>query len=164
MATFRSLILATAALLVLAACSPSSEAGRYVEVQGGGFLFNYRMAEVTAGFNVKTLKKLPNNGLLEASFENPAGGEPLIVRQPASASAEQYSFMSPPITGVVKDKEYEVILRVRDAGGKELQRIEMAFVSEVDGSVMPEKPLTVGPGYTRPDQIAPPTVTFPPQQ
>lgn len=155
-AKFRGAAIALAAALALAACSPSGQ-GKYLEVERGGFLFDYQLGQVTAGFTAKPLKRLPDGATLEASFENPAGGDALIVRQPMSASAEEYSFMSPPITGVVKDKEYEVILRVRDAEGNELQRIEMAFASEMDSSVLPQ----TGPA---PPKIAPPTVTFPPQQ
>ena len=157
MATFRSMLVALVAVLALAACAPSSK-GKYMEVERGGFLFDYQLGQVTAGFTAKSLKKLPEGATLEASFENPAGGDALIVRQPMSASAEEYSFMSPPITGVVKDKEYEVILRVRDGEGNELQRIEMAFTSEMDGSVVPQTPNQATP------KIAPPTVTFPSQQ
>jgi len=152
MTTFRGVIVAIASVLLLAACSESK--GRYVEVERGGFLFDYQLAEVKAGFIAKSLKALPQGGMLEASFEDPTGGPALVVSQPASG-ANEYNFVSPPIKGLVKDKDYEVVLRVRDAQGNEVQRIEMAFASEQDGSVL-------DPNSAVP-KIPPPTVAFPPQ-
>lgn len=150
---FRGIIVAVISALLLTACSESK--GRFVEVERGGFLFDYQLAEVKAGFIAKTLKPLPDGGMLEASFEDPTGGAAYIVRQPATG-AEEYNFVSPPIKGLVKDKDYEVILRVRDAQGNELQRIEMAFASDTDGSVLSEP-------NSAPPKIPPPTVAFPPQ-
>lgn len=153
MTTVRSVLVVIAAMLLLAGCSESK--GKYVEIERGGFLFDYQLAQVKAGFTAKTLRELPAGGTLEASFENPAGGDALIVQLPVSGASE-YDFLSPPITGVVKDKEYEVTLFVRDSGGREVQRIEMAFASEMDGSVMP-------PSNSAVPRIPPPTVAFPPQ-
>lgn len=149
----RGVIVTIVAALLLAACSESK--GRFVDVERGGFLFDYQLAEVKAGFIAKTLKPLPDGGTLEASFEDPTGGAAFVVRQPATGATE-YNFVSPPIKGLVKDKDYEVVLRVRDAQGNEVQRIEMAFASDTDGSVLSE-PNTAAP------RIPPPTVAFPPQ-
>lgn len=153
MVTLRGVLVSIAAVFLLAGCSESK--GKYVEIERGGFLFDYQLAQVKAGFTAKTLKSLPQGGILEASFENPAGGEALIVKLPVSGASE-YDFLSPPITGVVKDKEYEVTLRVRNSRGDEVQRIEMAFASEMDGSTMPSS-------NSAAPRIPPPTVAFPPQ-
>jgi hypothetical protein len=151
MQTFRSAIVAIVSIFLLAGCSESK--GRFVEVERGGFLFDYQLAEVKAGFIAKTLKPLPQGATLEASFEDPTGGPALVVRQPASGVTE-YNFVSPPIKGLVKDKDYGVILRVRDAQGNEVQRIEMAFASDTNG--LPAANSAV-------PAIPPPTVAFPPQ-
>lgn len=156
MTMFRGLVLAVASLLLLAGCSETK--GKYVEVERGGFLFDYQLAEVKAGFIAKTLRPPPQGATLEASFQDPTGGEPLIVTQPATG-ADEYNFVSPPIKGLVKDKDYEVILRVRDAQGNEVQRIEMAFASDQDGTDGGAQPAS----SSAVPRIPPPTVAFPPQ-
>jgi hypothetical protein len=140
----RNLLLA--ATLLLAACSDDG-AGPYIEVQGGGFIFNYRAAETTAGLVARPLKPVPADAVLEARFENPAGGEAIVLSQPTSAAQQKYDFTTPPLHGVIKDRPYRVAVRLLGADGAELQKIELTFRSNVDQSVMPERPLTVGPGY-----------------
>ena len=43
---------------------------------------------------------------------------------------------------------YQVTIRLLDKDGKELQRIERPYKSNLDQAILPEKPLVVGPGYT----------------
>ena len=63
--------IAALALVSLSACS--EESGDYVKVGGGGFIFNYRIAEATAGVVAEPQRTLPDGGKLEATFDNPAG-------------------------------------------------------------------------------------------
>ena len=142
-------------LAAAAGCSSQDDKSPYVEMRGGGFIFNYRIAEATEGFFVVVLRPLPGGATLEASFENPAGGEAILVTAPASANRDKFDFITPPLKGIVADKEYRVALRVLAADGKELQRIEKKFHSQVDQSILPEKPLTIGPGYTKNPDLAP---------
>jgi hypothetical protein len=57
-------------------------------------------------------------------------------------------FRTPALHGIVKDKDYATVLRVVSADGKELARYTHAFRTDVDQSVLPDKPLVIGPGYT----------------
>ena len=59
-----------------------------------------------------------------------------------------------------KDKPYLVIVVLKGVGGEELQRIEKTFVSELDQSVLPDRPLAIGPGYQK--NIDASTAPFPP--
>ena len=143
------------AVLTVAACS--SEFGPYIELRGGGFLFNYRIAEATAGLVVVPLRTLPEGSAIETSFENPAGGPPIVLSEKVSPKQTKFDFTTPPLTGIKADKDYAVTVRLVDAGGKELQRIDKMFRSQLDQSVLPPKPLTIGPGYTRNPELAPDT-------
>jgi hypothetical protein len=136
------------ALAGLAACS-SEESGPFIAIDGGGFVFNYRIAEATEGIVVGARRTLPEGGRIEVTFEDPAGGAPIVVSDPVKPKLPRYDFTTPPLTGIVKDKDYLVTARLFDAGGKEVEKVEKMLRSELDQSVLPAKPLTIGPGYTR---------------
>lgn len=142
-----ALLLLTTATLT-ASCDGEPEDGPYVEYAGGGFVFNYRIAEATYGFVVKRVREIPAGTVLEAQFENPAGGDPLTERQTAREGALQYRFQSPPVSGVKADRDYRIELRLLDpASGALLASYDYAIRSQLDQSVLPDQPLTVGPGY-----------------
>jgi hypothetical protein len=91
---------------------------------------------------------LPRDSLLIAEFEDPAGGPPISLREPAVEGRLRYSFRSPPLKGIKKDVPYMVAVTLRESeGGKVLARVERAYKSQVDQSIMPKKPLVLGPGY-----------------
>ena len=136
------------ALTLLAACGDDPRRP-WIRIDGGGFIFNYRIAEAFYGVSVKPMRRLPEGTVLEAEFQDPAGGPPHIVRETVAAPQLGYSLSSPPVKGVVAGRDYRVVVRVREAKtGHELARIEQSFRSDLDQSILPEKPLTVGPGYT----------------
>lgn len=131
------------------------DAGRgdapYLAVAGGGFVFNYRIAEVTYGLVARVDRTIPAGTRIVTAFENPAGGAPLVTEQVARAGLAKLILHSPPVTGVVAGRPYGVTVRLVDpADGAEIGRLETSFTSNVDQSLMPSAPLTVGPGYQRP--------------
>jgi hypothetical protein len=131
----------------LVACSEGGD-GPYLEFLGGGFVFNYRLAEAEYGFVVKRLRRMPDGAILEARFENPAGGEPFVLREPAAWDRLEYVFRSPPVHGVKVGRDYRVEVRLIDgASGRALASYARTFRSDVDQSVLPERPPVVGPGY-----------------
>jgi len=136
------------ALLALAGCEADPSAP-YLAVEGGGFVFNYRIAEVRYGIVVKPVRALPEGATIEARFENPSGGAPLVVSRKPRPSDRRVHLESGPVAGVVKDEPYAVAVVLKDAAGTPLQTIEKEFRSNIDGALMPERPLTVGPGYQR---------------
>jgi hypothetical protein len=122
----------------------------YLQILGGGFMFNYRVAEVYYGFSAMVVRPLPTGSIIEASFEDPAGGADHVVRQRVGTHTERYSLRSPPVRGVEKGKSYQVAIRVMDREERELLwQHELAFRSQISDRIVPDKPLTVGPGYHR---------------
>lgn len=122
----------------------------WLEIAGSGFLFNYRIAEVSYGFTAFVVRPLPTGSIIEAGFEDPAGGPDLLVRQRVGTGTARYGFQSPPVRGVRADTPYRVSVRILDREETtELWRHEFTVASQLDDDVMPERPLTVGPGYAR---------------
>jgi len=146
-----TLALALAGVLALAGCDDDSATGDapYLEITGGGFVFNYRVADAYYGFVARPLRRLPAGGRLEASFEDPAGGAAHVEQQPVGENVLRYSFRSPPLRGIKADRPYEVELRLIAADGSVLQTAHKSFTSQLDQDVNPEQPLTVGPGYQK---------------
>ena len=142
-------VLAFLALLA-AGCSPDDPNAPYLEVAGGGFIFNYRIGEAHYGLVLAQKRALPDGAIIEAILENPDGGEPYRLRQVLRGPSRRIVFDSPPVRGVVKDRPYKVTVRVLDEeGAAELQRIETSLTSNLDQTVLPDRPLTLGPGYRR---------------
>ena len=139
-------IFGVAALLALGACSDD---GTYVVVSGGGIIFNYRIAEATAGIVAEVARPLPEGGFVEASFENPAGGADIVESKPVTPDRRRFSFVTPPLTGIKADTDYRVVVRVLDANREPVQTVTTSVHSDLDQSILPEAPLTVGPGYAR---------------
>ncbi len=154
--TLRTVLVASAALLVplfalgwLTREDPAEKP--YLKVVGGGFMFNYRIADVYYGFTAVVQRPLPTGTIIEASFEDPGGGTPHVVRERVGgAEATQYSMRSPNVRGVEAGKPYHVAIRVMDREEKGLiWSHEMQFTSQISDSVVPDQPLTIGPGYAR---------------
>jgi hypothetical protein len=146
-------ILATA--LALGGCRDSGE-GDYLTVAGKIFVFNYRIAQATYHLTLTKVRRVPDGVVLETTFENPAGGEPFVVRQQVWPAVEKIGIDSPPVKCVKAGRAYKVTIRLEDAAGKVLQTIDRTMISDTDQSVMPDKPLVVGPFYDpNPDKDKP---------
>jgi hypothetical protein len=140
------ILMALAAAAIMAACDDTSKP--YVEIEGGGFIFNYRIAEAFYGVSLRPMRRLETGTVLEAEFENPAGGKPYVVRETVEGARLSYMLRTPGLTGIEKDRPYRVEVRVLAGDGRLLASYERTFKSDLDQSVLPEKPLTIGPGYT----------------
>jgi hypothetical protein len=138
--------LATA--LALAALTGCEEPERpAIVIEGGGFIFNYRVADVTYGVAVRPQRKLEAGATLEAEFEDPAGGTPVTVTQAIVARQLSYALQSPPVSGVKAGRPYRVVVRLRSPTGAQLASAEKFLTSDLDQDIMPSTPLTQGPGY-----------------
>ena len=146
MTSIRILAGAIALALFAASCNQN---GDYLAVAGGGFMFNYRIAEASYGIALKPMRELPADGIIEASFENPAGGAPITMSKAGPFNPTRIAFDTPPVTGVVKKHPYKVTVVLKDGAGQTLQTLEKSFASDLDQSVLPEKPLAIGPGYQK---------------
>jgi hypothetical protein len=122
----------------------------YLTILGGGFVANYRIAEMHYGFTAAVTRPLPTGSVIEVLFENPSGGPPLATRQRVGSDTDRYTFHSPPVTGVEAGRRYAIDIHVYEReGDRELWRDRIAYASQVSSGTMPDRPLTVGPGYAR---------------
>jgi len=134
--------------VLLAGCGADDPTQPHVEFLGGGFIFNYRLAETDYGFVVKPLRTLPPDTQLVALFEDPAGGPPFAVSQPTRRGMLQYVFRSPPVHGVVAGRDYRVELRLVELQtGRVIASYERNFRSDVDQAVLPDRSPVIGPGH-----------------
>lgn len=133
----------------VAACSgPEGENRPYIEFIGGGFIFNYRLAEADYGFVAGVKRPIPAGTILEAEFENPAGGESIIVRQTAKWRRTSFTFLTLPLQGIKANRDYHVELRlVNPATSQVIGRYTKTYRSDVDQDILPKTPPVVGPGY-----------------
>jgi hypothetical protein len=134
-----------AALVPFAACS--NESGPYLDVTGGSFIFNYRLATASAGIIVVAQRDLPEDAAVEITFENPAGGPPFVQAEKALPGVRHFSFTFEPLSGIVANVDYLATVRLLGADGNEIERIDTPYRSKIDQSILGDKPLTVGPGY-----------------
>lgn len=131
----------------LAGCG--DEDAPYLEVKGG-FIFNYRIAEARYSLAVEPRRELPPGSRIVATFEDPAGGAAIVVTQPTRPGQRRVAIESPPLAGIRKDQPYAVRVSLVGAdGAAPIEVHEYAFRSNVAQSVLPDAPLTVGPGYAR---------------
>jgi hypothetical protein len=141
-----SRLLLTAVLLLTGCEEAQKPAASYA---GGGFVFNYRIGEAFYGVVIKTERKLPQEAVIQASFENPIGGQPILVTDKIRDGQRRYTLRTPALKGIKKDVPYKVVVQILDKpGGQVVQRIERTFRSQVDQSMIPQGPLLIGPGYT----------------
>ncbi|MDY8110095.1 hypothetical protein U0C82_13185 [Fulvimarina sp. 2208YS6-2-32] len=119
-------------------------------IAGSGFLFNYRIGEVSYGFTAIVNKPVRRYSKIEAVFEDPQGGPPMTVVETLTARSTRYSVRSPPVRGVEKGKPYQVAVRlIQNIDGAILFDDRFTVTSQMSDDVVPDAPLTVGPGYAR---------------
>ena len=123
----------------------------YLQILGGGFVFNYRIAEVFYGFTAFVQRPLPTGSVIEVAFEDPSGGPAHQVRQRVGgAEMTRFSLRSPPVRGVEAGKPYHVAIRILDREETNLLwSYDMDVRSQIGDEVVPDAPLVVGPGYHR---------------
>jgi hypothetical protein len=142
------------AMLALGACREAGGEGEYFEIAGKLFVFNYRVATATYLVNLRPLQPMREGETAVARFENPAGGEPIIVRQKIWPKLEKTTIESPPLRCVVKDRPYQVTIRIEAADGKIMQTIETTMTSSEDQDLLPDRPLVVGHEYQPNPELA----------
>jgi hypothetical protein len=151
--TARSItLMALAAGLVLAGCQRQSEDGP-TELAGRLFVFNYRISTASYMIVLKKTAPIPEGTVAVAEFENPMGGDPIVVRQEIYPFWDKITLESPDVHCVRKDRPYAVSVKLVDAGDKTLQTIRTEVKSDLDQSILAAKPLIVGPIYTKNPEV-----------
>src|SRR3954453_4694761 len=109
----RLLFAAVGALLAAAAlggCRDEGGEGQYFAMSGKLFEFNYRLASATYVVTLNPLQPMDGTQTAVGTFENPAGGAPIVVRQKVWPKLTHLTLESPPLSCVVKGKPYAVAI------------------------------------------------------
>lgn len=133
--------------LLLSACQ--REAEDYISVKGKVFIFNIRVARAFYMLTLNRLPSTPDDAVVVAEFEDPAGGPPLIVEQKVFAKMTRIDLHSPDVNCVVTGKPYKIKITLKSADGEELQTIDTVLNSTLDETMLPEKALVLGAKYDR---------------
>jgi hypothetical protein len=143
---FASVFACMAFVMFLSGCRDESREG-YMRIAAQLLVFNYRISEANFVVTLAKVRAVPEGAVLVGKFENPAGGEKIIVEHKVWPKAEKISLESPALYCIKKDVHYafEVVLRGPD--GTALQEFKSTIESTLDQSALPDKPLVVGPGY-----------------
>jgi hypothetical protein len=151
----RSVLVGSAliAAVALGACRDTGK-DQLFAISGKLFEFNYRLAIATYVITLKPLRPMVDGQVAVVSFQNPAGGDPLIVNQKIWPKLPHITLTSPPLTCVVKDKPYSVSIRIQDASGTLLQSIDTTMTSSEDQTMLPDRPLVTGPIYELNPELA----------
>ncbi|MGE0279444.1 MAG: hypothetical protein AB7P20_02360 [Rhizobiaceae bacterium] len=146
------------ALLLAAAlvggCRDSGKDSEQFVLDGKLVVFNYRVATATFLVNLKPVKPVGQGEMVVVSFEDPAGGEPIVVREKIWPNTQKTTIHSPPLQCIVKDRPYKVAIRIENASGELLQQIDTTVTSSQDQSLLPDKPLVTGPFYDPNPEVA----------
>lgn len=140
--------------IALGGCREEGGEGEYFRISGNMFEFNYRLARATYIVTLNPLQPMDGTQTAVGTFENPAGGDPIVVRQKVWPRLSHVTLESPPLTCVVKDKPYAVSIAIEAADGKVVQKLETTITSTLDQSILPDRPLVVGPVYELNEELA----------
>jgi hypothetical protein len=142
------LLLPVLMLLALSA-SCQREKADYISVQGKIFIFNIRLARAYYALNLNRLEATPDNSVVRAEFEDPAGGPALVSEQKVFAKMTRIDLQSPDLNCVVADRPYKIHITLRGADGKVLQTLDTTLTSTLDQTVMPAEALVTGAAYDK---------------
>jgi hypothetical protein len=129
------------AAFLLVGCGGETGQIDYMKIAGGGLTFNYRYSEARAVIVGRQVTPLPQGASVEALFDIPSETRRERVSRPAIEGKLTYKLESSPLTGIKKGVPLKVTLLVIDAAGKEIDREETQYVSDVDQDGLPTKPL-----------------------
>ncbi|MCA0034736.1 hypothetical protein [Mesorhizobium sp. B263B2A] len=144
------------AAVALGACRDTGKdgEGKLFEVSGKIFVFNYRLARATYVVTLRPLQPMGEGQVAVASFQNPAGGAPIVVEQKVWPKLGKVSLESPALTCIVKNKPYAIAISIKGADGAVLQKIDTTLMSTEDQSILPDRPLVIDQLYTANPDLA----------
>lgn len=145
--TFLVTLAAFAAMAILPACQ-REDVNEPLKLSGKVFIFNYRVAQATYVITLARNGPLPEESFAVTEFENPAGGAPIQTRTKIFPFWQKVALESPPVYCIVKGRPYSISIKVVDKDDNLLQQIDTTLTSTLDQTILPSKPLVVGPVYT----------------
>ena len=162
----RSIVVGAAliAAAALGACRDTGKEseGKLFEISGKIFVFNYRLARATYVVTLRPLQPMGEGQVAVASFQNPAGGAPIVIEQKVWPKLDKVTLESPALTCIVKNKPYAIAISIKGADGAVLQKIDTTLMSTQDQSILPDRPLVIDQLYTaNPDLVGHPDGKLP---
>ncbi|MDO1581713.1 hypothetical protein [Rhizobium oryzicola] len=142
---FRSLGMLCVTLL-LTGCQREHEQS-IVEFTGHIFVFNYRVSTAKYLVTLRRLSTFPEGAVAVAEYEDPQGGAPLITKEALHPAIDKIVLESPPLQCVREGRPYTVTVRVMSREDEVLQTLSARITSDFDQSILPAKPIVVGPFY-----------------
>ena len=142
--------LVTTALLLAFGWSTREDPAQkpYLAILGGGFVVSYPVTGFRYGFSAKVEKPLAVGSIIEAIFEDPEGGPPLVESIRVNARTTRYSLSSPSVRGVRAGKPYRVIVHLYDYRHENLlETHEKTYASQVGDRQLLPVPLPDGQEY-----------------
>ncbi|WP_414650795.1 hypothetical protein [Ensifer sp.] len=141
-------------VIALAASGCQRETGPDpLKLTGKMFVFNYRLAYATYMITLAKTEPVPDGSIVVVRFENPAGGDALVLERKLFPKLEKVVLESPDLTCVKKDRPYMVTIEVKGPAGQSLQTLETSVVSDIDQDIMPAKALVEGPAYDKNPEV-----------
>jgi hypothetical protein len=144
--------LAALTALILCGCQRKADDGP-TELTGRLFVFNYRVSAASYMITLKKIGPIPDGSFAIAEFENPMGGDPIVLKEKIFPFWDKITLESPDIHCVHKDRPYAVSIRLVNGSDKTLQTIKTQVKSDLDQSILAAKPLVVGPIYTKNPEV-----------
>ncbi|MDX0626364.1 hypothetical protein GOC91_08975 [Sinorhizobium medicae] len=148
----KTMIFALLAAAAIAGCQRDSGPDP-LKLTGKMFVFNYRLAYATYMITLNRTEPVPDGSTVVATFENPAGGNPLTLERKLFPKLDKVVLESPDITCVKKQRPYAVTIEVKGPDGASLQKLETTVTSDIDQDVMPAKALVEGPAYDKNPEV-----------
>ena len=145
----RTLVMIPALLALLLAAGCQRQEKDYMSINGKIFIFNIRQASAFYMLTLNRLPATPDNAVVTAEFEDPAGGPPLVKRQKVFPKMTRIDLQSPDLDCIRTGKPYRIHVTLREASGAVLQTIDTTLSSTLDSDMLPQKALFDGPAYTK---------------
>lgn len=146
-------ILAATAILLTASGCQRETGPEPLKLTGKMFVFNYRLAYATYMVTLAKTEPVPDGSVVIARFENPAGGDALVLERKLFPKLEKVVLESPDVACVKKDRAYAVTIEVKGPEGQPLQRLETTVTSDIDQDILPAKALVEGPAYDKNPEV-----------
>ncbi len=151
----RKCLPAIALFLMSMAAGCREQAGdNYVKLTGNIFIFNYRIAEANYVVTLTKLKPTPEGATVIGRFDDPAGGDKIVIEKKIWTNNDRIVLESEALRCIVKNRPYSFDVEIRAPDGASLQKLTGKIVSSLDQSILPDRPLVIGPVYTPNPELA----------
>ncbi len=118
-----------------------------IVVMGGGFLFNYRISEISYGLTAGVARAIPVGSRLVATFEDPGADLRSVARKSWKSGGHACSCRAARCAASSRTAPITSRCACRARTGEKLWGKELTYRTHLDASLIGDEPLTIGPGY-----------------